>query len=59
MRAKTIYVKSVLTIILPFILIFAFIYELCRGVRSACRYAWQEILITIDDYRANMKREDF
>jgi hypothetical protein len=39
-RRKRMFVRSALTIGLPLILIWAFVEELWRGIRSAFRFAW-------------------
>jgi len=44
---------------LPFVLIYAAAAELLRGIASAFRYAWLEVRIEIDEYRKQMRREDY
>lgn len=53
-----VFVRSSLTIALPFILIWAFVAELWRGLRSAFRFAWLEVRANIASYRDLMHRED-
>ena len=52
------FVRSTLTIALPFVLIWAFVAELWRGLGSAFRYAWLEVRINVASYRDLMKREE-
>jgi len=59
MTAKQIFVRSWITIALPFILIWAFAEELWRGLRSAFRFAWLEVRANIASYRDLMQREDY
>jgi ABC-type arginine/histidine transport system permease subunit len=53
------FVRSALTIGLPLILIWAFVEELWRGIRSAFRFAWLEVRMNIAAYREQMQREDY
>jgi hypothetical protein len=59
MTRKQIFVRGSLTIGLPFILLYAFIAELFRGIRKAFLYAWIEVRINVDAYRREMTREDY
>jgi hypothetical protein len=59
MTGKQMFVRSVLTIALPLILIWAFADELWRGIRSAFRFAWLEVRANLAAYRDQMKREDY
>jgi hypothetical protein len=54
-----VFVRSSLTIALPFILIWAFVAELWRGLRSAFRFAWLEVRANIASYRDLMQRKDY
>lgn len=58
MTGKQIFIRSSLTIALPFVLIRAFASELWGGVRSASRHAWLEVHANIASYRDLMQRED-
>jgi hypothetical protein len=58
-RRKRMFVRSALTIGLPLILIWAFVEELWRGIRSAFRFAWLEVRMNIAAYREQMQREDY
>jgi hypothetical protein len=58
MSRKHMFVRSTLTIALPFVLIWAFVAELRRGLGSAFRYAWLEVRINVASYRDLMKREE-
>lgn len=58
MASKQIVIRSLLTIALPFVLIWAFAAELSRGVRSAFRYAWLEVRANIASWRDFMQREE-
>jgi hypothetical protein len=59
MTGKQMFVRSALTISLPLILIWAFVEELWRGIRSAFRFAWLEVRANLAAYRDQMKREDY
>lgn len=59
MTAKQIFLRALLTLGLPFVLIWAFADELWRGLRSAFRCAWLEVRANIESYRDLMGREDF
>lgn len=59
MTGKRILVRSLLTLGLPLILIWAFAEELWRGIRSAFRFAWLEVRANVDAYRKHMQREDY
>jgi hypothetical protein len=51
MNARTAFVRSVLILILPFILGWAFFAELFRGIKNAFQYAWLEVRIEYDSFR--------
>jgi hypothetical protein len=55
---KQIFVRSSLTVALPFVLIWAFVAELWRGLGSAFRYAWLEVRANVASYRDLMQREE-
>jgi hypothetical protein len=59
MNGKQIFFRSVITIGLPLILIWAFVEELWRGIRSAFRFAWLEVRANLASYRELMHREDY
>jgi hypothetical protein len=59
MTRRQIFVRTSLTVGLPFILIWAFVAELARGIRDACRYAWLEARCNLDAYHREMEREDY
>jgi hypothetical protein len=50
-------VRTLMTIALPFILIWVFTSEFCREMRSAFRYAWLEVRANIDVYHRHMRGE--
>jgi hypothetical protein len=56
---KQVFIRTVVTVALPFILIWAFSAELWQGIKSAFYYAWLEVQIGCDDYRRQMRREDY
>ena len=58
MTSKRFFIRSSLTVALPFVLAWAFVAELSRGLRSAFRYAWLEVRANIESYRDLMQRED-
>ena len=58
MTGKQIFIRSALTIGLPFVLIWAFAEELWRGIRAAFRHAWLEVRANIASYRDLMQREE-
>ena len=58
MTGKQIFIRSSLTIALPFVLIWAFAAELWCGLGSAFRYAWLEVRANVESYRDLMKREE-
>jgi hypothetical protein len=58
MTSKQMFIRSALTVTLPFVLIWAFAEELRRGLRSALRHAWLEVRANIASYRDFMRRED-
>jgi hypothetical protein len=59
MTSKKTFVRSVLTLGLPLVLIWAFTEELWRGIRSAFRFAWLEVRANIAAYRNEMGRDDY
>jgi hypothetical protein len=59
MTGKQILVRSLLTLGLPLILIWAFTEELWRGIRSAFRFAWLEVRANLAAYRNEMGRNDY
>jgi hypothetical protein len=59
MTTKQIFIRSALTASLPFVLIWAFVEEMWRGLRSAFRFAWLEVRANIAVYRELMQREDY
>jgi hypothetical protein len=59
MTRKQLFIRSSITIALPFVLIWAFAEELGRGLRSACRHAWLEVRANLAFYRDLMQREDY
>jgi hypothetical protein len=59
MTGKQIFIRSSLTIGLPFVLVWAFVAELWRGMRSAFRLAWLEVRANLASYRDLMQREDY
>jgi hypothetical protein len=58
MTKRRMFVRSALTIALPFVLLWAFGAELWRGIRSAFRYAYLEVRANLASYRDFMQRED-
>jgi len=48
-----------LTIALPFILIWAFVAEFIREVWKAFRYAWLEVRCNVEAYRRYMRSGDW
>jgi hypothetical protein len=59
MTSKKTFVRSVLTLGLPLVLIWAFTEELWRGIRSAFRFAWLEVRCNLEAYRREMERNDY
>jgi hypothetical protein len=59
MRRKQIFVRSSITVALPFILIWAFVEVLCREMRSGLRFAWLEVRANVEAYHREMEREDY
>jgi hypothetical protein len=59
MTGKRIFIRSMLMVSLPLVLIWAFAEELWRGLRSAFRFAWLEVRANIAAYRNEMHREDY
>jgi hypothetical protein len=59
MTGKQIFIRSSLTIGLPFVLVWAFAAELWRGMRSAFRFAWLEVRANLASYRELMHRDDY
>jgi hypothetical protein len=59
MTGKQMFFRSVITIGLPLVLIWVFVEELWRGIRSAFRFAWLEVRANIAVYRELMQREDY
>jgi hypothetical protein len=58
MTGKQIWLRSALTVALPFVLIWAFAADLWRGLRSAFRSARLEVRANLASYRELMHRED-
>lgn len=56
---KQIFVRTGITVALPFILIWVFAAELWRSIRTAFFYAWLEVRINFDAYRTEFRREDY
>lgn len=59
MTTKQIFIRSSLTVALPFILIWAFVETLCRELRSAFRFAWLEVRANIEAYHRMMRQKDY
>jgi hypothetical protein len=59
MNGKRIFIRSTLTAVLPIILVWTFFETLRREIKSAFRYAWLDVRIDIEDYRREMRREDY
>ena len=59
MTGRQMFVRSALTISLPFVLIFVYFEELWRGFRSSFRFAWLVVRDNCESYRLLMKQEDF
>ena len=59
MTGKQMFVRSVLTISLPLILIWAFVETLLREMRSAFWYARNEVQQNLAAYREQMKKDDY
>ena len=59
MTTKQMFVRSALTVALPFILIWAFVAELAHGIRTAFRYAWLEARINLETFHREMERDDY
>ncbi|KYK50103.1 hypothetical protein A1D31_22595 [Bradyrhizobium liaoningense] len=58
MIGRQMWLRSALTVGLPFVLIWAFAADLWRGQRAAFRSAWLEVRLNIASYRELMQRED-
>ena len=56
---KQIFVRSALTIALPFILIWSFFATLFAEMKSAFWYAWSDVRGDFDSYRREMRWEDY
>jgi hypothetical protein len=56
-RRQIITVRLVLTIMLPFALVWFFVAKLLSGIGSAFYYAWREVRINVDSYRELMQQE--
>jgi hypothetical protein len=56
---KQFYVRTLITVGLPLILVGAFTVELFRGIKSAFRFAWLDVQINFDSYKEQMRREDY
>jgi hypothetical protein len=56
---KQIFIRSSLTVALPFILIWAFVAQLAHEMRSAFRFAWLEVRANIEAYHREMRRKDY
>lgn len=52
------FVRSILTVTLPLILLWAFVETLCREMRSAFWSAWLEVRANVEAYHREMRRED-
>jgi hypothetical protein len=59
MTGKQLFVRSALTVALPFFIVAGFIIELYRGIWSAFRFAWLDTRGIWDDYRHEMRRDDY
>jgi hypothetical protein len=58
MTGRQMFIRSVLTVSLPFVLIWAFAEELWREIRSAFRHACLEVRANLASYRDFMQRRD-
>lgn len=58
MTTKQLFIRSLLTIALPFVLVWAFAEELLHNLRSAFRLAWLEVRANVETYRREMGRDD-
>jgi hypothetical protein len=54
-----IFVRSSLTLALPFVLVWAYFGEILHGIRSGFHDAWLQVRIEFASYREQMKREDY
>jgi hypothetical protein len=54
-----IFVRTIVTIVMPLILLYAFFAELLRGFRSAFVYAWLEVRCEWASYKFQMRRDDY
>lgn len=59
MTGKQMFVRTTLTLGLPFILVWAFFEVLLRDVRSAFWFAWLEVRCNVESYHREMEREDY
>ncbi|MBT1509340.1 hypothetical protein KIP88_02400 [Bradyrhizobium sp. SRL28] len=59
MTTRQLAIRSLLTVGLPFILIWAFVAELWRELRSAFRHAWLEVRANLEAYHREMQRDDY
>jgi hypothetical protein len=59
MTGRQAFVRTMITVGLPFILIWAFCAELWSGIRAAFFYAWCEVCINFDQYKTQMRRTDY
>ena len=59
MTGRHIFIRSSLTVALPFILIWAFVETLFREMRSAFWHARLEVRANIEAYRREIRRKDY
>lgn len=59
MTGKQLFVRSALTLALPWLMIWTFFSVLLREVASAFRYAWLQVLIEYEMYVRELRRGDY
>ena len=59
MTGKQIFVRTSMTIGLPFVLLWVFVHELCREIKASFWYARNAVQIELASYRKLMKQEDY
>jgi hypothetical protein len=57
--SKKIFIRSIITAVLPLILTCAFVSELYRGIKIAIRLACRDVQIEFKSYKRQMRREDY
>ena len=58
MTGRRLFIRSSLTLALPIVLVWAFTAELAKGLKTAVRFAWLEMLRNVESYHRLMENPE-